>query len=121
MSLESPPTENGHSLSEIISTVLPEDATNGDSQQSGAQSSGSNGKGRGGNNPASHAHLSNNGNVHNGHGPDMFAQQNRAPGSQFRNGSITVRKVVYRSSATTGRDHNLKIAFLVTKLPQKST
>merc|ERR1719219_2230237 len=91
VSLESPPTENGHSLSEIISTVLPENATDGDSQQqSGGQSSGSNGgKGRIANNAASHAHLSNNGNVHNGHGPDMFAQQNRAPGSQFRNGSIT--------------------------------
>jgi hypothetical protein len=97
VSLESPPTEpsNGHSISDIISTALPENPTDGDlQQQSGGQSSGSNGvKGRHASNPASHAHISNNGNVHqNGHGnPDMFAQQNRAPGSQFtgRNGSIT--------------------------------
>ena len=95
MSLESPPTENGHSLSEIISTVLPENAAGtDDSQQSGQQQqqqqSSSNAKRGPGNHHPSHNPANN---VHNGngHGHDVFAQQNRAPGSQFRNGSITVR------------------------------
>ncbi len=64
MSLESPPTENGHSLGEIISTVLPENATVEDK--------------RSGNN------------VNGANATDIFAQANRAPGSGFgRNGSIT--------------------------------
>ena len=73
MSLESPPNENGHSLGEIISTVLPENAEEV-SDRSNAK--------RG---PTMHS----NGSAHN-HNMDVFAQQNRAPGSQFRNGSITV-------------------------------
>ena len=65
MSLESPPTENGHSLGEIISTVLPENATVEDKRSGGN-------------------------NVNNGAATDIFAQANRAPGSGFgRNGSIT--------------------------------
>ena len=79
MSLESPPTENGHSLSEIISTVLPEkgedSVVNGVSNNAKrAPPMGSNGG------PPTSA----------SNGMDVFAQPNRAPGSQVRNGSITV-------------------------------
>ena len=94
MSLESPPTEqnNGHSLSEIISTVLPENATEDSSQQSGGQNPSTNAK-RGGTGAGNSSIINHNGqNVHNGPA-DLFLQQNRAPGSQFRNGSMTVRKL----------------------------
>lgn len=65
VSLESPPTENGHSLGEIISTVLPENATVEDKRSGGN-------------------------NVNGANATDIFAQANRAPGSGFgRNGSIT--------------------------------
>ena len=94
VSLESPPTEqnNGHSLSEIISTVLPENATEDSSQQSGGQNPSTNAK-RGG--AGNSSIINHNGqNVHNGPA-DLFLQQNRAPGSQFRNGSMTVRNYFY--------------------------
>jgi hypothetical protein len=90
VSLESPPTEqnNGHSLSEIISTVLPENATEDSSQQSGGQNPSTNAK-RGGAGTGNSSIINHNGqNVHNGPA-DLFLQQNRAPGSQFRNGSMT--------------------------------
>ena len=96
VSLESPPTEqnNGHSLSEIISTVLPENATEDSSQQSGGQNPSTNAK-RGGTGAGNSSIINHNGqNVHNGPA-DLFLQQNRAPGSQFRNGSMTVRNYFY--------------------------
>ena len=82
MSLESPPTENGHNLGEIISTVLPENA-NGEEVHG----------------------KRNNGNHH-----EVFAQQNRAPGSQFRNGSITV-------SHKSPRHNNAKIMSIMLQPP----
>ena len=95
MSLESPPTEqnNGHSLSEIISTVLPENATEDSSQQSGGQNPSTNAKRGNGAGTGNSSIINHNGqNVHNSPA-DLFLQQNRAPGSQFRNGSMTVRKL----------------------------
>jgi len=78
VSLESPPTENGHSLSEIISTVLPENGE--DSVVNGVS-----------NNAKRAPPMGSNGGppTSTSNGMDVFAQSNRAPGSQFRNGSIT--------------------------------
>ena len=94
VSLESPPAENnGHNLSEIISTVLPETAEESNNGVCSKRS--------------------------NGHGSDMYAQQqqqqqqaNRAPGSQFRNGSITVRRFNdYPSSSFATTTHVMQPPF----------